>query len=162
MKHSRLLLLVFVALQAAICHADTLCPWINKATAFGALGTNEDSPSASVSELTPTVCAFSYQAGNITRELRVTVEQAKDPEHAFNTYKAQCGQQGNPLRAIGNEAVMCPTDKKGQGEQVFGRVRDNVFTIIVSTSAKNDPTMPRDTLIEKAGLVAEQVSGNLF
>jgi hypothetical protein len=57
--------------------------------------------------------------------------------------------------------VMCATNK-GQGEQVFGRVRDNVFTITITTSAGNDPTMPRDVLIEKAGLVAEQVSGNLF
>lgn len=162
MKYCRPVLLALVTLQAVICHADNLCPWINKATAFGALGTNEDSPSASVSEISATVCSFSYHAGNVTYELRITVEQVKDPQHTFNAYKTQCGKSGNPLRAIGNEAVMCPADKKGQGEQVFGRVRDNVFTITVSTSAKNDPTMPRDTLTEKAGLIAEQVSGNLF
>jgi len=162
MSYPRLFFLLFVALQPAICHANNLCPWITKATAFGALGTNEDSSSANVSERGPTVCIFSYQAGSVIHELRITVEQDKDPEHAFNKRKAQCGQRGTPLRAIGNEAVMCSADKKIQVEQVFGRVRDNVFSISISTTAKNDPTMPRDTLIEKAELVAEQISGNLF
>jgi hypothetical protein len=161
MRHLRLAFFVFVAFLSATCHADSLCPWINKATAFGVLGVSEESPMASVSELSATVCNFTYRDGNITRELRITVEQAKDPEQAFNAYKAHCGKDGNSLRAIGNEAVMCATNK-GQGEQVFSRVRDNVFTITLTTSAGNDPTMPRDVLIEKAGLVAEQVSGNLF
>ena len=161
MKHLKLTFFVFVAFLSATCHADSLCPWINKATAFGALGVSEESPMASVSELNSTVCSFAYRDGNITRKLRITVEQAKDPEQSFNAYKAHCGKDGSSLRSIGNEAVMCATNK-GQGEQVFGRVRDNVFTITITTSAGNDPTMPRDVLIEKAGLVAEQVSGNLF
>jgi hypothetical protein len=117
---------------------------------------------ASASELNAAVCTFAYRDGSMTRELRITVEQAKDPELTFNSYKAQCRQSGNPLRAIGNEAVICAVNKTGKGEQVFGRVRDNVFTITITTSAENDPAMSRDVLIEKAELVAEQVSGNLF
>jgi hypothetical protein len=57
---------------------------------------------------------------------------------------------------------MCTANKKGNGEQIFGRVRDNIFTITITTSAENDPAMSRDIPIERAGLVAEQVSGNLF
>ena len=68
----------------------------------------------------------------------------------------------NQLRATGNEAVMCAANQKGQAEQVFGRVRDNVFTISVRTSARNDLSMSHEALVQKAGLVAEQVSGNLF
>jgi hypothetical protein len=117
---------------------------------------------ASASELSATVCNFAYRDGSMTRELRITVEQAKNPELTFNSYKAQCRQSENPLRAIGNEAVICAANKTGKGEQVFGRVRDNVFTITITTSAQNDPAMSRDVLIEKAELVAEQVSGNLF
>ncbi len=162
MRYLRLAIFAALTLLPALCHADNLCPWINKATAFGVLGTSEDSPTASASQVSATVCSFTYRAGNVTRELRVTVEQAKDPEQSFNTYKAQCGPSGNPLRAIGNEAVMCAAGKTGQREQVFGRVRDNVFTINLSTSAANDSFMSRDALIQKAGLVAEQVSGNLF
>jgi hypothetical protein len=161
----KLLVSVFIAgvfLTASICHAENRCPWINKATAFGALGGNEEAATASVSELKGTTCSFVYRDGDITRELRVTVEQTKDWEKTFNAYKTRCGRDVNQLRAIGNEAVMCAANQKGQGEQVIGRVRDNVFTINISTSTRNDSLMSREALIQKAGLVAEQVSGNLF
>jgi hypothetical protein len=162
MTYSRFAFFALVVFLSVSCRADNLCPWITKATAFGALGVSEESPMASISELNATVCNFAYRDGNMTRELRITVELAEDPEQTFNSYRAQCRQSGNPLRAIGNEAVICATNKKGKGEQVFGRVRDYVFTVTIITSAENDPGMSRDVLIEKAGLVAEQVSGNLF
>jgi hypothetical protein len=154
--------IVGVFLSASICRAENLCPWINKATAFGVLGGSEEAATASVSEISNTACSFVYRDEDITRELRVTVEQAKDPEQTFTTYKARCGADASPLRAIGNEAVMCAADQKGRGEMVISRVRDNVFTIKVSTSSPSDPSMPHDALVQKAGLVAEQVSGNLF
>lgn len=162
MTYLRLAFFASVIFLSVNCRADNSCPWITTATAFGALGASEDSPMASASELNATVCNFAYREGNITRELRITVEQAKDPEQVFNAYKKQCRQSGNPLRAIGNEAVVCTVNKKGKGEQIFGRVRDSVFTITITTNAANDPVMSRDILIERAGLVAEQVSGNLF
>lgn len=163
MTYQRLAFFAFVVLLSATCRADSFCPWITKATAFGALGVGEESPMASVTELNENVCSFAYRDGDMMRELRITVEQAKDPEQLFHSYKVKCRQSENPLRAIGNEAVMCgAANKKGKGEQVFGRVRDNVFTITITTSAENDPAMSQDVLIEKAGLVAEQVSGNLF
>jgi hypothetical protein len=155
---------VFIAsiiFSTTITRAENLCPWINKATAFGALGTTEDA-AASISEISSTACRFVYRDGNTTRELRVTVEQTNDWERALNTSKAQCGHDVNQLRAIGNEAVMCAANQKGQVELVIGRVRDNVFTISISTSARNDSSMSREVLVQKAGLVAEQVSGNLF
>lgn len=161
----KFLVSVFIAgvfLSASICSAENLCPWINKATAFGVLGTTESAATASVSEISDTACNFVYRDGDITRKLRVTVEQTKDWEKALAAYKTRCDRDVNPLRAIGNEAVMCAANQKGQAEQVFGRVRDNVFTITVSTSARNDSSMSRDALVQKAGLVAEQVSGNLF
>jgi hypothetical protein len=156
---------VFIAgiiFSTTITRAENLCPWINKATAFGVLGTAEDAATASVSEISSTACSFVYRDGNIARELRVTVEQTNDWERALNTSKAQCGHDVNQLRAIGNEAVMCAANQKGQVELVIGRVRDNVFTISISTSARNDSSMSREALVQRAGLVAEQVSGNLF
>ena len=154
--------IVGVFLSASICSAENLCPWINKATAFGVLGGSEEAATASVSEISSTTCSFVYRDGDITRELRVTVELAKDPEQIFTAYKARCGGDASPLRAIGNEAVMCAADQKGRGELVIGRVRVNVFTISVSTSSGSDPSMSYEALRQKAGLVAEQVSGNLF
>lgn len=162
MRYLIIALFLSIALLPSICRAENRCPWINKATAFGALGTTEDAATASVPEISTTACTFVYHDGDITRELRVTVEQTNDWEKTFNAYQARCGRDKSPLRAIGNEAVMCAANQKGQGEEVIGRVRDNVFTINVSTTAKNDSSMPREVLVQKAGLVAEQVSGNLF
>ena len=162
MKLSKLAILAFVVLLPAICHAKGTCPWINEATAFGVLGGSAHSP-ASLSEVSPTSCNFVYKDTASSRSLLVTVEVATDPGQAFNAYKAQCGSHVNPLPAIGNEAVLCSGKKNHiAGEQVVGRVRDNVFTIKLSTNAKNDPAMARDALEQKARLVAEQVAGNLF
>lgn len=66
---------------------------------------------------------------------------------------------GRPLHAIGNEAIMCPEKIKGQGEQVLGQVRENVFTVTVSTSSRNDPAMSEEDLVQKAALFAEHVAG---
>jgi hypothetical protein len=145
-----------------VCHAENLCPWINKATAFGVLGVAENSPLASMSEISSTACSFTYRAENFTRELRVSVERAENPQQTFSKNKAQCDRGGIPLRTIGNEAVMCAEEKNGRGEQIFGRVRDNVYTIVVKTSSVNDSDFSREALKQKAQLVAEQVSGNLF
>jgi hypothetical protein len=68
------------------------------------------------------------------------------------------------LRAIGNEAVTCAVDSKGKsyGQQVIGVVRDQIFTVTVTTSAKKDPVMPRKALEEKSRNISEQVAGALF
>jgi len=59
-----------------------------------------------------------------------------------------------PLKAIGNEAYVCPQDRR-----VVGRVRDQVFTIRVSTT---DRAFPANVIGEDGRRVAEQVAGNLF
>jgi hypothetical protein len=82
----------------------------------------------------------------------------------FPTYLAQCPPKSAPLRAIGNEAVMCSLQGKGDqyAEIVVGRVRDQAFVVSVSSSVQNDPSMTRETRRERANLVAEQVAGILF
>jgi hypothetical protein len=68
------------------------------------------------------------------------------------------------LKAIGNEALICAADdrKAGMGERIVGRVRDQVFTITIASSVKNDPILTRDILKTRIYTAAEQVSGNLF
>ncbi len=60
--------------------------------------------------------------------------------------------------------MTCAANIKGQtdGEQVIGRVRDQFFTVTITTSARNDPSMSRDELKEKTRNIAEQVAGALF
>ena len=75
-----------------------------------------------------------------------------------------CGADVSPLKAIGNEATACAADdRKGvMGERVVGRVRDQVFTIAISSTLKNDPILTREALKTRIYTAAEQVAGNLF
>jgi hypothetical protein len=59
---------------------------------------------------------------------------------------------------------MCALDTRGPGlsELVVGRVRDQLFTITLSTTLKDDLILTRMTLKEKAYTASEQVAGNLF
>jgi hypothetical protein len=97
-------------------------------------------------------CDFTYHDATASRELKITVEQVTDPQHAMSAYKALCGPRMTPVRGIGNEAVTCAVDskRKSYGQRVIGMVRDQIFTVTMITNAKNDPAMPREALEEKS------------
>ena len=164
MRYLTLALFVLVAPRAALCQANTGCPWLNVATASGVLRTSESETMATLFEGSRAACSFVYHDATASRELRITMEQVQDPSQAMTACKARCSGEASPLQAIGNEAVTCAADTKGQadGEQVIGRVRDQIFTVTIMTSARNDPSMSRDALKEKTRNIAEQVAGALF
>jgi hypothetical protein len=164
MRYLTLLLFVLLAPRPALCQANTGCPWLNLATASGVLRSSDSETMATMSQGSKAACSFVYHDAIVSRELRITMEQVQDPSQALTGYKAHCSGEASPLQAIGNEAVTCAADIKGQadGEQVIGRVRDQVFTVTIATSARNDPSMPRDALREKTRNIAEQVAGALF
>jgi hypothetical protein len=129
---------------------------------FGGLGSCHDLP-GSYCRVAATACDFTYQDATGFRALRISVEQSKDPIQTLNLRKTEWGSGASAVPAIGNEAVICSAGRKRRidGEDVIGRVRDNLFT--VRLLAKNgDPLMPRQALEEKTERVAEQVAGNLF
>ena len=146
--------------------AKDSCPWINEATASGALNGTvtatvthpEMSKDADVA-----TCVFLRQSGTTGIELRIEVETLSGASGAYAAYAERCGPDGTPLRAIGNEAVTCSyPDKKRKkwvSEQVVGRVRDHAFTVRVSSSAASPD---RKVLQEKAQKMAEQLAGYLF
>jgi hypothetical protein len=109
-------------------------------------------------------CDFTYHDPTASRELKITVEEVIDAQQAMTAYKAQCRSQARPLRGIGNEAVTCATERKGsnRGQRVIGIVRNQVFTVTVTTNAKKDPVMGQEALEEKSKNIAEQVAGALF
>ncbi len=159
-----LALLFLLVHLPANCQVKSSCPWLNAATALGFLGGSVSSPTASISPATATACNFTYRTGKALRALRITVVEVKSPNETASASKMRCGSRATPLRGIGNEAVLCSADRKvvPHAEQVIGRVRNDVFTVIVSTSMTDDPSMGREALEEKAKSVAEQVAGNLF
>jgi hypothetical protein len=148
----------------SISKAANNCKWINEATSGGLLGGD------AVGEVTPevpgqpTVCTFTQMTDGGKRTLRIAVEIAADPRARLATIEQNCGPDAAPLKAIGNEALICAADdrKAGMGERIVGRVRDQVFTITMTSTLKNDPILTRDILKTRIYTAAEQVSGNLF
>jgi hypothetical protein len=145
-------------------HAANNCAWINEATSSGLLGgdaVGEVTPAVSGQ---PTVCTFTQMTDGGKRILRISVEIASDPHARLAAIEQGCGPDAAPLKAIGNEALICAADdrKAGMGERIVGRVRDQVFTITIASSVKNDPILTRDILKTRIYTAAEQVSGNLF
>jgi hypothetical protein len=146
--------------------AKDSCPWINEATASGAL---DGAVTATVTrpemskDTDEATCVFLRQTGSSGIELRIEVEALRGAPGAYAAYAARCGSDGVPLRAIGNEAVMCSHSdknrKKWVSEEVVGRVRDHAYTVRVSSSAG---TPDRNVLREKARKMAEQLAGFLF
>ena len=131
--------LLEVGLPAIPAAAQT-CPWMNAATAGGVLGGDV------TATVTPDACTFVRPGAELLIAVQPVVRKV-DASHA-----ATCGPDPAPLKAIGNEAVICTA---GRTVRVVGRVRDKIFTITL-TSAKPE------TFREKARAVAEQVAGNLF
>jgi hypothetical protein len=146
--------------------AKESCPWINKATASGALEgavTATVTPAEMNKDKDEATCVFLHQNGVAGMELRIEVEALSGAPGAYAAYAARCGSDGVPLRAIGNQAAICPYQDKNRKkwicEQVVGRVRDHAFTVRVSSRAESPD---RSALREKARKIAEQVAGFLF
>jgi len=165
MSYLRWTSLALIFFLPMLCRAESICPWLNQATASGVLG-GAASSSVETGSTGQAVCAFHFQKGDTAYDLRIRVERMKDYSKEFDLYQKTCGSQKLPLAAIGNEATLCEIEgrkkKSAQGEQVVGRVRDRAFIVSVSTSGTNDRSMTRDVLKQKASGVAEQVAGALF
>lgn len=78
--------------------------------------------------------------------------------------EAACRSTPSPLKAVGNEAVVCSLDERPEirGARSIGRVRDQIFEIVITTTRIDDPVLTRDALQIRINTAAEQVSGNLF
>jgi len=152
-------LLPLIALSLpALAAAQNKCPWLNQATASGALGGELTSAAIELSKTGDTGhCDFVRSDDSITRHLFIEVQISKD----HSSYKAHCLSPTEPLKAIGNEAIACAFEgKPGEiAEQVAGRVRDQIFLVRFSTS---DRTASAGTLRDKARKIAEQIAGFLF
>jgi len=163
----RLALLVLGAIclmLPAASSAENNCPWLNEATAGGLLGGDATGVKTDPGSGQPTVCTFTQQSAGVTRTLRITVEIAPEPHQRMSAVAQVCGADAAPIKAIGNEALVCNADdrKGGMGERVVGRVREQVFTITLASTLKADPILNRDALKTRIYTAAEQVAGNLF
>jgi hypothetical protein len=155
---------LFLALSffvPAICEASENCPWLNAATAAGTLnGSVTFTVTRFGEEKQDATCEFVHQEGAVLSRLQIEVDTMKDPSREFALYSAKCGRDSTPLRAIGNEALVCSLRTKNElSEQVVSRVRERAFMVKVSS---NVAASERVELREKAQKIAEQVAGFLF
>lgn len=140
------------------------CAWINEATASSLLGGEAVGILTEAAAGQPAACTFTQQGERGKRVLRVTVEISGAAHTRLGAITQSCDANAVPLRAVGNEALICAAnERKNQlGERVVGRVRDQIFTITIGTTLKDDPILTRDELKSRVIAGAEQVSGNLF
>jgi len=148
----------------ALAWAENKCSWMNEATASGILGGEATGMVTAGGAERATACEFKQLGTGFMRTLSVTVEVTPDAHARLQTIARSCGGDAALMKAIGNEALFCPIldHKDGRGEFLVGRVRDQVFTIAIKTTHKNDPILTREMLVVRIYTSAEQVAGNLF
>ena len=153
-----------LCIVASSAHAANACPWLNEATASGLLGIQATGAYQSAATGQPAVCTFTGQNDVITRVLQIQVITVPDAEAHLKVLKKSCTSETIPLQAIGNEAVSCISDDRSGrlGARIVGRVRDQVFTIRISSSQKHDSVLTRSAIQRIINTAAEQVAGNLF
>src|SRR5580698_7670402 len=164
---SALLRVLQVSLMAAsvvtgtnVCHAANNCPWITEATASGLLGGDATGSFSPPATSQPAVCTFVQSTEAGTHTLRIAVEQTPDFLARLESEYKACGTEPSPLTAIGNEARICDADdhQKLFAERVVGRVRDQVFTITISSTIKRDSILNREALKTRIYTAAAQVA----
>lgn len=154
-----------------ICHfaapgaarASNMCPWINDATASGILGGAAVGAFAPGTGAEPARCSFIYKAGHGELSLAIRVTVSEQPQASLlSGMSSDCRGSDEALPAIGNQAFLCSAGH-GSGmaaERILGRVRDQVFSITLSSSG--DSVLDIEDLKSRVSTAAEQVSGNLF
>jgi len=153
---------VLSSISAMAANTQQPCPWLNAATAAGALKGTISTISVTYTnqENTDAICEFTSVTNHISRSLRIEVETLKDLDHDFPQYLAKCGTDAKPVVAIGNEALACSTHSPKQiSEKVVGRVREHAFLIGIRSKA---PASGQDSIKEETRQIAEQVAGFLF
>ena len=156
---------IFLCLFTTSARAANSCPWMNEATASGLLGGEAvGTYQAASGPKQAATCTFTQQNDGVTRILVIQVTTTADATERIRTIEKTCTSDALPLQAIGNEAVECTSDERGSrpGEQVVGRVRDQLFMIRITSSSKNDTILSRSALKSRTSSAAEQVAGNLF
>lgn len=121
---------------------------MNAATAAGLLGGDVSTRFLPGKTKDDGQCAFT-RISNSAVMLRIQVALMNLPKTQFAAYVAMCGRDATSMKAIGNEAVACRSDRQ---EKIVGRVRDQAFVITLRSPNKK----------ESSKKAAEIVAGNLF
>ncbi len=154
--------MLLAALVAASCHAETVCPFLNSATAGGILGFKVlVSVTAKNNSNDDATCEFTRESSEPLYVLRIEVRTMSQWRAEFPPFVAQCSPNAVALRGVGNEAVACSgTGKNGSRyDQVLSRIRERALLVRVTAADKHSAAA---SLREQSTKAAEEVAGNLF
>ena len=151
-------MLLALALQAAQAEK---CPWMNEATASGALHgavTQQFTPRLGHQDIDG-VCTFTRMLGGQSAELRIEVTTLNSTQRFLDDWTT-CAHP-LPLKALGNEAVECSPDHGDDGLswQIVGRVRTRVFTLRQTVPPAPITSQDQQNQFRR---LADIVAGNLY
>ena len=152
----------YLVLMPTAGHAEQTCAWMNAATAGGFLeGTVTSTVTPTSKTTNDMTCEFVRQEDKVVSKLRIEVVTVANPQDTFASDAAHCGKDPAPIKAVGNEAIVCTRKEKHHEttEHLVGRVRDRIFLLDITSNAPHpDEAALRDT----AGKISQQVAGILF
>jgi hypothetical protein len=157
-----------ILMTARDCRAEN-CPWLNAATAGGALGGTVTTNLVHTSREDIT-CEFKLIGNKDAASLTIDVQTMALPPRDFPAFLKTCKTPTTPLRGIGNEAIECSSLHR-QGSQpdvateiIVARVRERAFVLKWTFPAASDSIreVPREELQDKIRNLAEQIAGSLF
>ena len=146
------------------CHAEN-CPWLNAATAGGALGGTVSTNLVHTSHEDVT-CEFRLKRDKDVAILEIAVHTMNSPAQDFKTFRNACSTAATELRGVGNEAIECslPDQQGAFIETIVSRVRERAFVLKWTFPQASDsiPAIPHEELQDKIRNLAEQIAGSLF
>jgi hypothetical protein len=154
------LVLLLVAVCPSVLRAEN-CPWLNAATAGGALDVGQTRVQVTHPTSTQTVCSFAPAARSRTSpSLQIVVDRRNVDLSTFASRMMHCGGELRPMAGVGNEALFCAEDEHGTVLQAAARIRDRTLLI----HWRRPPAKPEDPKAreQKLQMLAESVAGNLF
>lgn len=175
-----LTLTLFVAF-AYVAGAQSLCPWLNQATASGALGEDvtmhvmllpqsphhAKSPQALYAGSDPRpdgMCEFSTHDQRSTLRITVTTMTNLKKEYAA-AIQSSCPGASHGLIGVGNQAIACSAPSNdGVEDRVVAYVRNRLMLLRCKRpSAKSIRWQGSDTTSEAAvQAIAEQIAGSMY
>lgn len=164
-----------------IASAQSLCPWLNQATASGALGADvimhvmllpqSSHPARSPQALYPAsdprpdgMCEFSTHDQRST--VRITVTTMANPKKDYATaIRSSCPGVSHPLVGVGNQAIACSSENNGGVEdRVVAYVRNRLMLLqcnraSVATIHWQGSDVTSDAVVQA---IAEQIAGSMY
>jgi len=167
-------LMLFVAF-VHVAGAQSLCPWLNEATARGALGEDvamhvtllRQSPQTGYPASDPRpdgMCEFSTNDQRSALQINVTTMANPKKEYAA-AIRSSCPGTSRSLIGVGNQAIACSTQSHGETEvRVVTYVRNRLMLLRCTRLSTGSIEWQGSTVTSEAVVqaIAEQIVGSMY